>query len=164
WLGLPDPGETRVMLQDRADVAAESMAVILDCWERMDPDRRGGDPPPGIPARVPPPGGGGRPAPPPPRRRALPAAPRTPHRRPRPGPGRTTSAPRWNPSAAGRTRGAWGINCVRTDGGFSGGDSLTRPASRTRPSGGPCTPPISLPREGTMLPMLPMLPATAGRM
>src|SRR5207253_2424876 len=41
WIGLPDPGETRLLLQAQADVAAESMAVILTCWERLDPDRRG---------------------------------------------------------------------------------------------------------------------------
>jgi hypothetical protein len=41
WAGLPDPGETRLLLQQQADVAAESMGVILACWERLDPDRRG---------------------------------------------------------------------------------------------------------------------------
>jgi hypothetical protein len=41
WVGLPDPGETRLLLQAQADVAAESMAVILACWERLDPDRHG---------------------------------------------------------------------------------------------------------------------------
>src|SRR5262249_49129423 len=41
WVGLPDPGETRLVLQEPADVAAESMAVILACWEQMDPDRQG---------------------------------------------------------------------------------------------------------------------------
>jgi hypothetical protein len=41
WVGLPDPGETRLLLQDQADVAAESMGVLLACWERLDPERRG---------------------------------------------------------------------------------------------------------------------------
>jgi hypothetical protein len=41
WVGLPDPGETRLLLQERADVAAESMGVILRCLEEMDPERRG---------------------------------------------------------------------------------------------------------------------------
>jgi hypothetical protein len=41
WVGLPDPGETRLLLQERADVAAESFGVILTCWEQLDPDRKG---------------------------------------------------------------------------------------------------------------------------
>jgi hypothetical protein len=41
WVGLPDPAETRLQLQAQADVAAESMATILECWERLDPLRRG---------------------------------------------------------------------------------------------------------------------------
>ena len=41
WAGLPDPGETRLLLQEQADVAAESMGVLLQCWEQMDPERRG---------------------------------------------------------------------------------------------------------------------------
>jgi hypothetical protein len=41
WVGLPDPGETRLLLQESADVTAESMGVLLDCWQRMDPDRKG---------------------------------------------------------------------------------------------------------------------------
>jgi hypothetical protein len=41
WVGLPDPGKTRLLLQEQADVAAESMAVLLSCWEQLDPDRRG---------------------------------------------------------------------------------------------------------------------------
>jgi hypothetical protein len=41
WSGLPDPGETRLLLQAQADVAAESMGVLLRCWEQMDPERRG---------------------------------------------------------------------------------------------------------------------------
>jgi hypothetical protein len=41
WVGMPDPGDTRLLLQEQADVAAESMNVILACWERLDPQRRG---------------------------------------------------------------------------------------------------------------------------
>jgi hypothetical protein len=41
WVGLPDPGATRLLLQEQADVAADSMGVVLACWERLDPDRRG---------------------------------------------------------------------------------------------------------------------------
>jgi hypothetical protein len=41
WVGLPDPAETRRLLQEQADVAAESMAIILECLERLDPLRRG---------------------------------------------------------------------------------------------------------------------------
>ena len=29
------------MLQEQADVTAESMSLLLSCWERMDPDRNG---------------------------------------------------------------------------------------------------------------------------
>jgi hypothetical protein len=38
---MPDPGETRLLLQEQADVVAESMSVLLQCWEEMDPARRG---------------------------------------------------------------------------------------------------------------------------
>jgi hypothetical protein len=41
WAGLPDPGETRLLLQAQADVAAESMGVVLGCWEQLDHERRG---------------------------------------------------------------------------------------------------------------------------
>jgi hypothetical protein len=41
WVGLPDPGETRIQLQDHADTAAESMGLLLDCWEQLDRERRG---------------------------------------------------------------------------------------------------------------------------
>jgi hypothetical protein len=41
WVGLPDPGETRYLLQAQADVTAEAMSLLLSCWERMDPDRQG---------------------------------------------------------------------------------------------------------------------------
>lgn len=41
WAGLPDPAETRLLLQEQADVAAESMALLLLSWEKLDPERRG---------------------------------------------------------------------------------------------------------------------------
>jgi hypothetical protein len=41
WVGLPDPGETRLLLQAQADVAAECMGVLLQCWEQLDPEHRG---------------------------------------------------------------------------------------------------------------------------
>jgi hypothetical protein len=41
WVGLPDPGETRIQLQDSADTAAESMGLLLNCWEQFDHDHRG---------------------------------------------------------------------------------------------------------------------------
>jgi hypothetical protein len=41
WVGLPDPAETRLLLQDQADVAAEHMALLLLGWEKLDPERQG---------------------------------------------------------------------------------------------------------------------------
>jgi hypothetical protein len=41
WVGLPDPAATRMELQNRADVSAEYMTVIISCLEQLDPDRRG---------------------------------------------------------------------------------------------------------------------------
>lgn len=41
WTGLPDPGETRLLLQEQSDVAAECMGVLLQCLEQMDAARRG---------------------------------------------------------------------------------------------------------------------------
>ncbi|HEV3449030.1 MAG TPA: hypothetical protein VG099_30620, partial [Gemmataceae bacterium] len=41
WIGLPDPAKTRVLLQEQADVVAGNMAVVLACWEKLDPDQRG---------------------------------------------------------------------------------------------------------------------------
>jgi hypothetical protein len=41
WAGYPDPGETRLLLQESADVTALSMAVLLRCWAQMDPHRQG---------------------------------------------------------------------------------------------------------------------------
>jgi hypothetical protein len=41
WAGMLDPGETRLLLQAQSDVAAESMGVLLLCWEKLDPMRCG---------------------------------------------------------------------------------------------------------------------------
>lgn len=41
WCGMPDPGETRIILQQQSDTTAENMALLLSCWQRMDPARRG---------------------------------------------------------------------------------------------------------------------------
>jgi hypothetical protein len=41
WCGLPDPAETRMMLQDRADTTVEGMVLILRGWQQMDPDGKG---------------------------------------------------------------------------------------------------------------------------
>src|SRR5262249_51169876 len=41
WSGLPDPGKTRIVLQQHADTSAESMALLLDCWAQMDARQRG---------------------------------------------------------------------------------------------------------------------------
>ena len=41
WAGLPDPGETRLLLQESADITAESMGVLLSAWECMDPEQSG---------------------------------------------------------------------------------------------------------------------------
>jgi len=41
WIGMADPGETRLRLQQQSDVATESMAVLLDCLRRLDPYRHG---------------------------------------------------------------------------------------------------------------------------
>jgi hypothetical protein len=41
WVGLPDPGETRLLLQEAADVAGQCMGALLACWQQMDPDRHG---------------------------------------------------------------------------------------------------------------------------
>jgi hypothetical protein len=41
WVGLPDPAETRLLLQQEGDVIAENMEVVLSCWERLDPDKKG---------------------------------------------------------------------------------------------------------------------------
>jgi hypothetical protein len=40
WVGLPDPGETRLALQQTSDVTAENMAVLLTALQKMDPERR----------------------------------------------------------------------------------------------------------------------------
>jgi hypothetical protein len=41
WVGLPDPGRTRLLLQERSDTLAECMTAILAGWEQMDPERQG---------------------------------------------------------------------------------------------------------------------------
>jgi hypothetical protein len=41
WIDMPDPGETRLLLQEHADLGAESMSVILAAWEKLDTARRG---------------------------------------------------------------------------------------------------------------------------
>jgi hypothetical protein len=41
WAGMPDPGATRLLLQETADITAGAMAVLLGCWLEMDPNRRG---------------------------------------------------------------------------------------------------------------------------
>jgi hypothetical protein len=41
WVGMADPGATRLRLQYQSDIAAESMTVLLDCLEKLDPDHRG---------------------------------------------------------------------------------------------------------------------------
>jgi hypothetical protein len=41
WLGLPDPYEACADMQDQADTTAADMAVLLRCWETMDPEGRG---------------------------------------------------------------------------------------------------------------------------
>jgi len=41
WVGLPDPAETRTLLQKQSDVAAENMAIVLAYWEKLDPQRQG---------------------------------------------------------------------------------------------------------------------------
>jgi hypothetical protein len=41
WAGLPDPAQTRLLLEESADTTAQSMTVILRCLRLMDPDRLG---------------------------------------------------------------------------------------------------------------------------
>ncbi len=41
WVGLPDPGLTRMLLQERSDTVGECMQGILLGWEQMDPEKRG---------------------------------------------------------------------------------------------------------------------------
>jgi putative DNA primase/helicase len=40
WIGLPDPGETRTVLQDQADVSSGAMETLLHCLQSQDADRR----------------------------------------------------------------------------------------------------------------------------
>jgi hypothetical protein len=37
WATGKDPGETRTLLREQADVTRDSLAVLLDCWSKMDP-------------------------------------------------------------------------------------------------------------------------------
>jgi hypothetical protein len=41
WCGLADPAETRMQLQERSDVTAEYMGVLIASLEQLDPDRSG---------------------------------------------------------------------------------------------------------------------------
>jgi hypothetical protein len=41
WAGLPDPGETRIQLQERSDVTAEYMRVLLQLWQHLDEKGQG---------------------------------------------------------------------------------------------------------------------------
>jgi hypothetical protein len=41
WCDLPDPGETRIRLQENSDVDATAMQLLLGAWEKMDPEGRG---------------------------------------------------------------------------------------------------------------------------
>jgi hypothetical protein len=41
WAGLPDPAQTRRLLQDRADVSAGALAALLALWDRIDTEGRG---------------------------------------------------------------------------------------------------------------------------
>jgi hypothetical protein len=41
WVGMPDPAEARVQLQEQSDTTAESMSMLLENWEKMDPERSG---------------------------------------------------------------------------------------------------------------------------
>jgi hypothetical protein len=41
WCEMPDPGETRLLLRDRADVIAEGMVALMFAWEQMDAERKG---------------------------------------------------------------------------------------------------------------------------
>jgi hypothetical protein len=41
WVGMPDPGETRMLLQQQADVGAAGMAALVGYWQQLDPERKG---------------------------------------------------------------------------------------------------------------------------
>jgi hypothetical protein len=41
WVGMEDPGEARLSLQSAADEKLEALRLLMDCWEKMDADRRG---------------------------------------------------------------------------------------------------------------------------
>jgi len=41
WLGLPDPGSTRVELMERSDVQASAIRQLLECWNEIDSSGEG---------------------------------------------------------------------------------------------------------------------------
>lgn len=41
WAGMEDPGLTQIELQDRADVSAEYMKMLVHGWAQLDPDQKG---------------------------------------------------------------------------------------------------------------------------
>ena len=41
WCDLPDPGETRRMVQEQADVTCQGLRLLFCALEQMDPDRKG---------------------------------------------------------------------------------------------------------------------------
>ena len=41
WCGMPDPGETRIELQETSDTEAIAMQLLLTGWQQMDPAGRG---------------------------------------------------------------------------------------------------------------------------
>jgi hypothetical protein len=41
WCGMPDPGETRMLLQERSDTTVEGMTLLLRGWQMMDPKGKG---------------------------------------------------------------------------------------------------------------------------
>lgn len=41
WVELPDPGNTRIVLQEQADLPANAMALLLQCLRDIDPERCG---------------------------------------------------------------------------------------------------------------------------
>jgi hypothetical protein len=41
WVGMCDPGETRMLLQAQGDVIAEGLGLLLSALERADPDHQG---------------------------------------------------------------------------------------------------------------------------
>jgi hypothetical protein len=41
WVGLEDPGNARVLLRDRGADDTKTLALLLDCWQQLDPERQG---------------------------------------------------------------------------------------------------------------------------